>query len=370
MQYVKGVASRQAHVRLPAGTVEEEHGREGFSGRASHLYRLHPPTGWSRIEGPLRPHAFDAAAAAAAAERDLPAVLLRNDDLTLGMIRRARTPDHFFRNADGDELHFIHEGAGRYETDYGTLPYETGDYVLIPRGTTYRTELASATIALVIEARGGALEWPDRGLLGRHAFLDPAMVQVPEPDPHDEAGEFEVVVKREDQLTSLFYPFHPLDAIGWKGDLAPLQFNVRDLRPVSAERYHLPPSVHSTLVGPGFVVATFVPRPLEANPEALKVPFYHRNIDYDEVIFYHAGEFFSRAGIRPGWVTWHPQGIHHGPQPGAVERARDATRTNEIAVMVDARRPLQMSDAARSTEWPEYWRSWNAEGPVPQGDDR
>ncbi|MFQ5947290.1 MAG: homogentisate 1,2-dioxygenase [Acidimicrobiia bacterium] len=359
MQYVKGAASRQAHVKLPEGSVEEEHGREGFFGSASHLYRLHPPTGWTRIEGPLRPHAFDAVAVSDTNPNTrIPAPILENKDVAAGMLRRDETPDFFYRNADGDELHFIHAGSGTYETDYGELPYERGDYILIPRGTTYRQRVSEPATTLVIEARDAGFGLPDRGILGRHAFIDQAMFQVPEPAPHDEEGEFELVVKRLDRLSSVFYPFHPLDVIGWKGDLCPIKFNVRDIRPITSPGYHLPPSVHVTFEAPALMISTFVPRPLESDPEALKVPFYHRNIEYDEVIFYHEGEFFSRTGIREGWVTWHPQGIHHGPQPGAVERAKDKTHTNEVAVMIDTRHPLRMSPEAEKTEWSEYWASW------------
>ena len=359
MQWIKGISSRQAHVRLPEGTVEEEHGREGFSGAASHLYRMHPPTGWTRIEGPLRPHAFDAAAAGASSpDARVPVPVLENDHVAVGVLVRAATPEFLFRNADGDELHFVHAGTGRYESDYGTFSYEPGDYVLMPRGTSYRQAIDTATTTLVIEASGGGFALPDRGILGRHAFIDPAMFEAPEIDPHDEEGEFELVVKRAGELTSVFYPYHPLDVVGWKGDLAPIKFNVRDIRPITAPGYHLPPSVHATFVADGFMISTFVPRPLERDPEALKVPFYHRNIEYDEVIFYHSGEFFSRTGIQEGWMTFHPQGIHHGPQPGAVERSKDKTETNEVAVMIDARHPLKMTPDAEKVEWGEYWASW------------
>jgi homogentisate 1,2-dioxygenase len=362
MRWRKGRIARQAHVGLPAGTVEEEHGREGFSGPASQLYRLHPPTAWSRIEGPLRPHAFDAVAVAGehADERSF-IPLLANDDLAVGILGRPATPTHFTRNADGDELHFIHAGSGCYETDYGTIGYTTGDYLLLPRGTTWRQAVAEPTMTLVMEARDAAFALPDRGILGRNAVVDPLIIEVPEPDPHDEAGEFEVVVKRDDQLTSVFYPFHPLDVVGWQGDLAPLRFNVAQIRPVSSERYHLPPSAHVTWETRNAVVCTFAPRPVETDPEALRLPYYHRNIDYDEAIFYHSGQFMSRVGIKTGWMTWHPQGIHHGPQPGAVER--DATtprkvRHEEVAVAVDTRYPLNITGPAEKTEWADYHQSW------------
>jgi len=362
-QWVKGTTSRQAHVGLPPGTVEEEHGREGFTGPASHLYRLHPPTGWVAVDGPLRPVALDTRALDGD-EGAPPLTLLANDDVRIGWWRRpAGQPTWFLRDADGDALYVVHEGDGRLETEYGPLDYRPGDFLLVPRGTTHRFVGETPTGLLTVEALEGALHLPDRGLLGRHALFDPAIVDVPEPDPHDEEGEFEVRVLRQGALTSVVYPFHPFDVVGWKGDLAPLRLHVDDFRPVTSARYHLPPSAHTTFVGAGFVVATFAPRPFEEDPEALRVPFFHRNTDYDEVIFYHRGDFFSRAGIEPGMLTFHPAGIHHGPQPQAVERA--ATRApggqaDEVAVNVDARHPLGLTGAANGLRVDGYERSWRS----------
>jgi len=371
-QWVKGRTSRQAHVGLPDGTVEEEHGREGFSGPASHLYRLHAPTGWTSVTGPLQPVALDAAKLDGSVlngdglngdGHDLPVVLLENAELRVGWWRRPPDTDAgwFLRDADGDLLFLVHEGEGRLETEYGPLDYRAGDYLLVPRGTTHRFAPTARTSLLTIESREGALRLPDRGLLGRHALFDPAMVTVPEPEPHDEAGEFEVRIVRGGAATAVVYPFHPLDVVGWKGDLAPLRLHTDDFRPVSSARYHLPPSAHTTFVADGFVVATFAPRPFEEDPDALKVPFFHRNTDYDEVIFYHRGDFFSRAGIEPGMLTFHPAGIHHGPQPQAVERAAarpPGGHADEVAVNVDARRPLTLTAAGESVRVAGYEESW------------
>jgi homogentisate 1,2-dioxygenase len=358
-QWVRGTASRQAHADLPPGTVEEEHGREGFSGAASHLYRLHPPTGWTSIDGPLRPHALDTAGIDGS---DLPVALLENDNVQLSWwLRPAGVPDWFLRHADGDLLCFVHDGRGRLETEYGPLDYRPGDYLLVPRGTTHRWAASAPTALLVVLAVGGSIHLPDRGLLGRHAQFDPAVLDVPEPEPHDETGEFAVRVVREGEVTTVVYPHHPFDVVGWKGDLAPLRLHVDDFRPVVSPRYHLPPSAHTTWTGTGFVVATFAPRPLEDDPAVLRVPFYHRNIDYDEVIFYHRGEFFSRAGIREGMLTFHPAGIHHGPQPKAVERSQargPGGFADEVAVNIDARRPLWLTPAGTAVSVPGYDQSW------------
>ena len=363
-QWVRGQASRQAHADLPPGTVEEEHGREGFFGSTSHLYRLRAPTGWVSIEGPLRPRALDTRALPAGAGGGLPTALLENGDLRIGWWSRpAGTPDWFFCDADGDLLYLVHQGEGRLETEYGPLAYRTGDYLAVPRGTIHRFDASLATALLTVEALGGSLALPDRGLLGQHALFDPAVIEVPEPEPRDETGAFAVKVLREAAVTTVTYPFHPFTVVGWKGDLAPMRLHVEDIRPVSSARYHLPPSAHTTFVAEGFVVATFAPRPLEEDPNVLRIPFYHRNIDYDEVIFYHRGEFFSRAGIAEGMMTFHPHGIFHGPQPQAVERSQQRGPggwADEVAVNVDARRPLRVTEAGRGIDVAGYDRSWQA----------
>ena len=360
-QWVKGRASRQAHADLPTGTVEEEHGREGFAAAASHLYRLHPPTSWTAISGPLRPTALDASRMDGGGD-GMPAALLVNDDVRIGWWTRPATGvGWFFRDADGDVLYLVHEGEGRLATEYGPLAYRPGDYLLVPRGTTHRFEPVTTTRLLTIEALGATIGLPERGLLGRHALFDPAIVEVPEPEVHDEEGDFTVRVLREGAISEINYPFHPFDVVGWKGDLAPLRLSTDDLRPVVSERYHLPPSAHTTFVGSGFVVATFAPRPLERDPDTLRVPFYHRNVDVDEVIFYHRGEFFSRAGITEGMLTFHPHGVHHGPQPAAVKRSEErgpGGYADEIAVNVDARRPLHLTAAAEGITVAGYERSW------------
>jgi len=360
-QWSRGRASRQAHADLPEGTVEEEHGRDGFDGPASHLYRLHPPTGWSSIDGPLRPHALDTSGLADDGD-GLPTALLENAELRISFwARPAGTPDWFFRDADGDVVYFVHDGSGTLETEYGPLSLRPGDYLVVPRGTTHRIAAHTPVRLLAIEALEGRISLPDRGLLGRHALFDPAVIEVPEPEPIDQAGEFEIRVRRSDEVTRVRYPFHPFDVVGWKGDLAPMRLNVEDFRPVVSPRYHLPPSAHTTFVGAGFVVATFAPRPLESDPDVLRLPFYHRNIDVDEVIFYHRGEFFSRAGIGEGMMTFHPAGIHHGPQPKAVERSRQRGPggfADEVAVNVDARRPLTLTAAGEKLDLAGYAESW------------
>jgi homogentisate 1,2-dioxygenase len=360
----KGKAPDQAHVGIPEGLCEEEHGREGFSGSASHLYRTHPPTAWIKIEGPLKPRAFTCTAESLRSQAsDRPTPILQSPDASLLVLSLAGTMSRFARNADGDEIHFVHDGAGRFETDYGILPYEPGDYVVIPKGTTYRIHVDTGPSFFFVVETPVPVALPDRGPLGQHALFDKGVLVVPELGPAEAVDrrdrEWIVSIKRRGDYTHVTYPFYPMDVVGWKGDLWAAKLNVRDIRPITSPRYHLPPSVHGTFQAGGCLVSTFVPRPMESDPEALRVPFYHRNTDYDEVLFYHQGDFFSRAGIQPGMLTLHPQGIHHGPQPQAVAASRGKTHTNEVAVMVESKSPFTVMPGITSVEIQDYALSWS-----------
>lgn len=368
----KGTITRQAHVDLPEGTFEEEFARNGFFGRTTHLYRRHPVTSWTRIEGPLRPHSYDlnhlldqedaALEASRFGSKEpafAPVCFLHNEDVALHWVA-PRTMDFFHRNADGDEVYYIHAGAGRLETVFGHLEYAKGDYLVLPRGTTYRfLPFGGEQRYLLIESFS-EVTIPDRNQLGLNALFDPAMIDTPELGTYEEGAdrEWAVHIKREQAITKVFYPFNPLDVVGWKGDLTVWRINVKDIRPILSARYHLPPSAHSTFLGRNFVICSFLPRPFEEEAGAMRVPFFHSNIDYDEVLFYSDGHFFSREGIGPGMVTWHPQGIHHGPHPKAIPASRLKDRTDEVAVMVDTARPLKATPAAALVENLNYWASW------------
>jgi len=364
--FKKGEFAKQAHVGIPDGTYEEEHGRGGFFGRASHLYHANPPTAWSRIEGPLRPHCFDCNKLKPTDQRDpqgSPVSFLSNRDVTVSVSRRSAEMPFYFRNADGDELIFVHRGEGRIESDFGPLKFEKGDYLIIPRAVTYRLIPSTRENFFLIFQSKAEFEPPDKGLLGRHALYDPAVIQTPEPDPMlDDRREWEIRIKVDGGYSSLFYPFNPIDVVGWKGDLTVWKMNIKDICPVMSHRYHLPPSAHSTLETQGAIICSFVPRPLESGPGAMKVPFFHRNTDYDEFIFYHDGDFFSRDNIYPGMVTLHPRGIHHGPHPKALSNQDKKTQTEEYAVMLDTLNSLEILPAAEGVEWEDYWKSWGAGG--------
>ncbi len=365
---VEGLSSRQAHADMPEGTYERELGKEGFFGPASHMYHARPPTGWTSFEGPLKPRAFDTNKFEPAGSSPWDArMLLRNRHVQMRFWKFSRSMDQLVRNSDGDELLFIHEGAGDLFCDYGHLQIRVGDYVMLPRGTMWRIEIQAPMQVLLIEATNDSYRLPDKGLLGPHAIFDPAMLDVPAIDDafraQQDEQEWTVVVKRLDQLTRITFPYNPLDAVGWHGDLLPVRINWRDIRPLMSHRYHLPPSAHTTFVAGRFVVCTFVPRPFETDEGALKVPFFHNNDDFDEVIFYHAGEFFSRDNIHPGMISLHPCGFTHGPHPKALQNMlkTQAPGTEEVAVMLDTRDPLEIADDARQVEWTGYVDSWKDE---------
>ncbi len=366
---VEGTASRQAHADLPEATYERELGREGFYGPSSQMHHRHPPTGWTAIEGPLRPRAFDTVRldAAAPSPREAPE-LLCNAHVRVRFWRLARAMDHLARNADGDELIFVHEGAGALFCDYGHLAFRDGDFIVLPRGVMWRIEPSESVAALLVEATNDSYRLPEKALVGAHAIFDEAVLDTPAIDEEFRAqpadGEWRVRIKARGALSTMRYPFNPLDAVGWHGTLAPVRFNWRDIRPLMSHRLHLPPSAHTTFAAGRFIVCTFCPRPIETDPGALKVPFYHSNDDYDEVIFYHRGQFFSRDDIRPGMVTLHPAGVPHGPHPKAYQTGATAGRkeTDEVAVMIDARDALDVAELPAGVEWEGYVESWKGGG--------
>jgi homogentisate 1,2-dioxygenase len=354
-----GLATKQAHVKIPEGKYEEEHGRKGFFGRVSHLYHDNQLTSWTNIEGDLKP-------------RNLPPVfddkllqnkfikILYNNDVEVYLATMTESPQHFYRNADHDEMFFIHDGEGRMETSYGYVPFQKGDYIIMPRGTTYKTYLAKNCKILKLESKS-EFEQPTRGILGPNALYDQTAIFVPEAavGSEQDKSEYKVNIKHRGKINTVTYPFNPLDSQGWKGSLYPWRLSIYDYCPITSHRYHIPPSGHSTFICRNFIVCSFVARPLEHTSEGvLKVPFYHSNIDYDEILFYHQGNFFSRDNIDAGAITYHPQGIHHGPHPKAFAKANDKEWTDEFAVMIDTRYPLDMTEEFSRWENQDYWKSW------------
>jgi homogentisate 1,2-dioxygenase len=362
-----GTHSRQAHADLPAGTFEREMGKEGFFGPAAHFHHAHPPTGWTTFSGALGPHAYDLNKLPATGSSPWDATpFMHNADVRIRCWKTDRTMDHLVRNQDGDELLFVHDGAGELYCDWGRLDYRDGDYIVIPRGGMWRIVPSAPTTLLLVECTEGTYTLPEKGILGPHAIFDPGVLDVPAMDAAFRAQQtddpWNVIVKRIGSLSTIGYPFNPLDAVGWHGDLCVVRLNVRDIRPLMSHRYHLPPSAHTTFVGRNFIVCTFAPRPIESDPGALKVPFFHNNDDYDEVIFYHRGDFFSRDNIKPGMVTLHPCGFTHGPHPKAFATGASHARkeTDEYAVMIDTRFPLDVAPLPEGVENRDYVDSWKA----------
>jgi len=370
--YTKGTYARQAHSNIPEGTFEEEFGRDGFFGDAAQLYRLHPVTDWNRIEGPLQPHSIDTYGLQPPDLTDPeagPVKVLYNDDMQLWISRRTETMPYFYRNADGDELHFIHKGEGRFECDFGAMPFEPGDYILVPKGTNYRFVYMTSDNFTIITESVTPFEFPDRGGLGQQAPFDYSILETPEPAPVTDSDqeEWELRIKKRGEFTSVFYPFCPMDVVGWQGSLSVVKLNTRDLCAIMSHRLHLPPSVHCTFQAKGVYVCTFTPRPYETDPAVERVPWSHRNIDFDEVFFTHSGEFTlaRKAGSKSaatGRMSLNPAGLHHGPQPGVLDNARNNWVENAkiefTAINIDTELPLTMTDEAKAVEDPEHYKAW------------
>ena len=367
----EGRHSRQAHADLPDGTFEREMSKEGFFGPAAFLYHQHPPTGWTAFEGPLRPRAFDLNDLKDPASSPwLAPCVLRNAHVEIRFWRLDEAMTGLARNGDGDQLLFVHSGSGDLFCDFGHLGIEAGDYIVLPRGTMWRLSPAATMQILMIEATNSHYTLPDKGLLGNHAVFDPALLDIPAMNDRfrrhqAESGDVAVAIKKRGQVSIATYPYNPLDAVGWHGELAPVRINIRHIRPVMSHRYHVPPSAHTTFISDRFVVCTFAPRPFETDPGAIKIPFFHNNDDYDEVLFYHAGDFFSRDNIDAGMMTFHPSGFTHGPHPKALKNMLSQPKpgTDEYAVMIDTRDPLDVCDDAGSVENVSYVDSWKA--PLP-----
>ena len=378
----RGRYTDQAHVRVPSGTFELEHARSGFySEEASHLYVTEPPSNWKSVEGDLRPRAIDCRKIETADSQDphaLPTQLLTaavwcgKKTLSLFLSKRQEAMPYIYKSVDGDEIYFVHDGYGRIETEYGVLEYERGDYIIIPRGCLYRVIPEDDRTFIVICESISPYRVPDRNLLGPHAIFDKGVLRLPDfdtPRVEWDQDEYEVRVKRLGRITTMTYGFNPLASVaGWKGTLTPYILNVRDIRPVSMLNNHVTPTANICFESDDVLVTTFAPRAI-GDHETLRLPFYHRNIDYDEVIFYHEGNFFSKAGIEPGMITLHPAGLDHGPHPKAFQRDKEnmeklIANGNEIAVSkatainFDTTHMLFGGPEAAAAEWDGYATSW------------
>ena len=349
----------QPHKNIPEGCFEEEQGQQGFYGPVSHLIRKEPSTRWVEIKGSLKPRLFDLTKRQKTWSR-----VLFNQNLSINFFHCEGRSSSVFRNGDGDFLYFCHKGKGVVLTEYGLLNYSAGQYILIPKCVCHVFCPDEPSDFFVVESLKSHFRSPERGLLGRHGLYSPDALIRPDLKALKiflEEGKLEfkkITVWKAGEKTDFIYDKTIFDVVEWTGDLFPCTLHTDDIMPVLSYRVHLPPSVHSTFLTNEFIVCSFLPRPLEEEEDALKVPFYHQNTDYDEVLFYHKGDFFSRDGIHPGVMSFHPSGFPHGPHPKAIQNAKTKTRTNECAVMVDSRESLKIESAFSYMEDPDYWKSW------------
>ncbi len=381
---------RHTIFRRPDGKLytEELFGVEGFSGIASLLYHYNPPVRATRIQpcpeitAALTPkiapqevqrhhHLKTAQMPAGGDPIQARRILMFNNDIRMALARPTEQMPYYYRNSQADEMYFIHQGRGVFETIFGNLPYEPGDYIVLPHGTTYRVVLDVANSPdgqrwFVSEAKG-RIEVPKRyrneyGQMLEHSpycerdISGPTELAPVIEDPQPER-EYEVIVRAADMVTAYHYESHPFDVVGWDGYLYPWRFNIRDFEPITG-RIHQPPPVHQTFQGPNFVVCSFVPRKFDYHPEGIPAPYNHSNIDSEEMIYYVNGNFMSRKGVEVGSITMHPHGIPHGPAPGAAEASIGKEATEELAVMIDTFHPIYYTEAAMEIDDPSYPFSW------------
>jgi len=365
--------------KSPAGNhyYEQLFGTVGFDGMSSLLYHVHRPTQVKEIVGTkdvapkialeknmrsLRLKGFEVAPVADHLESRKP--ILVNSDLQIVLSApTARKVDYFYKNADCDEMIFIHKGTGKLRTFLGTIEFAYGDYLLIPRGIIYQLEFDSEDNRHFIVESHHPLYTPKRyrnwfGQLLEHSPFCERDIRRPQNlETHDEKGDFRMLVKKQGMLHEMIYATHPFDVVGWDGYNYPYAFSIHDFEPVTG-RVHQPPPVHQTFETSAFVVCSFVPRLYDYHPLSIPAPYNHSNIDSDEVLYYVDGDFMSRNDVAAGHISLHPAGIPHGPHPGAMERSIGKTKTDELAVMVDTFKPLQITEEALKIDDGKYYKSW------------
>lgn len=356
---------------------EQLFGTEGFHGMSSLLYHVHRPT---QVKEIAKSYSVEPKVAI---DKNIKALLLKGFDIqpaddflesrkivlfngdcniALAAPKKSLT-DYFYKNADADEMIFVHKGSGTLRTFMGNIRFEYGDYLIIPRGMIYQIQFDGADNRLFIVESFHPFYTPKRyknsqGQLLEHSPFCERDYKLPSDlETHDEKGDFLMKIKKENMMHEVVYATHPFDVVGWDGYNFPWGFSIHNFEPITG-RVHQPPPVHQTFETPAFVVCSFCPRLYDYHPQAIPAPYNHSNIDSDEVLYYVDGDFMSRNDIKQGYITLHPKGIPHGPAPGAMERSIGQKETQELAVMVDTFRPLKVTEAAMGIEDGKYYRSW------------
>ena len=372
-------SKRHVVFRKPNGDLyhEELFGTEGFGGISSLVYHLYPPT---RVKDRGNPYSVrptimieDNLTARSYMGYEVPPAddyiesrktLFVNDDMTIGLAAPSESmTDYFFKNADADEMIFVHKGSGTLRTPYGNVPFEYGDYLIIPRGTIYQFRFDSSDNRLLIVESHGPIETPARYRNSYGQFVETSPFcerdfKLPrDMETHDIEGDFLVNIKKRGRIYPYTYESHPFDVIGWDGCCYPYAFSIFNFEPITG-RIHMPPPIHQTFQGRNFVICSFVPRLYDYHPQAIPAPYHHSNIDSDELLYYVDGDFMSRNNIKKGQITLHPGGIPHGPHPGAIERSIGQRETKELAVMIDPFHPVKITAEAMQLEVEDYYQSW------------
>ncbi|NQY08224.1 MAG: homogentisate 1,2-dioxygenase [Flavobacteriales bacterium] len=356
---------------------EQLFGTEGFSGVSSLLYQVHRPTAIkAQLESysiapkviveknitPRKIEGFDVTPEDDFLESRK--VMMLNSDLQIGVAApRKSMTTYFYKNAEADEMLFIHKGTGTLRTLMGNIDFEPGDYLIIPRGMIYQMRFDGEDNRIFFVESYSPLYAPKRyrnefGQMLEHAPYCERDLKLPtELETHDEEGDFLIKIKKQEMIHQLVYASHPFDVVGWDGHNYPYGFSIHNFEPITG-RVHQPPPVHQTFEGHNFVVCSFCPRMYDYHPEAIPAPYNHSNIDSDEVLYYVNDNFMSRGDVREGQMTLHPGGIPHGPHPGAMEKSIGKKETKELAVMIDPFRPLMLTENALKVEDDKYYLSW------------
>lgn len=375
-----GLVPNKRHTifRKPDGSLYQEElvGTEGFSGVSSLVYHLYPPTRIKEMGKPfsvepkiavskgLKPFSFSGFEVPPSEDYiESRKTILVNNDLHISLAAPSHSLDYFFKNADADEMIFVHKGSGTLKTMFGNIEFSYGDYLIIPRGTVYKIDFVTEDNRFLILESFSPITTPKRyrnqfgQMLELAPFCERDLRTPQELETHDEQGDFFVMIKKQGMIYQYVYANHPFDVVGWDGYSYPYAFSIHNFEPITG-RIHMPPPIHQTFEGNNFVICSFVPRLYDYHPDAIPAPYHHSNIDSDEILYYVDGDFMSRNNIKKGQITLHPAGIPHGPHPGAIERSIGKKETNELAVMIDPFRPLMITEEALKLEVPDYYKSW------------